>query len=84
MAMTKAEKMDLEFERDFNEMILKENRMLTAAIKKTIKLNLHLADGDDCTLIYLKKAIEKPKAKKVVLKPKVVAIKPKQTKKVKK
>lgn len=30
---------------------------LTAVIKATIENNLHLADGDDCTLIDLKRAI---------------------------
>lgn len=33
---------------------------LEAAIRKTIDDNQHLADGDNCTLIDLKKALEQP------------------------
>lgn len=31
---------------------------LETAIRETIEDNLHLADGDDCTLIKLKRAID--------------------------
>jgi len=34
---------------------------LLRAIKQTLKNNMHLADGDDCTLIDLKNAIKKIK-----------------------
>lgn len=34
---------------------------LIRAIKQTLKNNMHLADGDDCTLIDLKNAIKKIK-----------------------
>lgn len=34
-----------------------EIRRLRAAIRQTIEDNLHLADGDNCTLIKLKRAI---------------------------
>lgn len=34
-----------------------ENQRLRAAIKKTLDENRHLADGDNCTLIHLKRAI---------------------------
>ena len=36
----------------------KEALRLREAIEKTIEENLHLADGDDCTLIRLKRALE--------------------------
>ena len=35
-----------------------ENTKLKAAIIKTINDNLHLADGDVCTLIDLKRAVD--------------------------
>jgi len=37
--------------------IEEENEKLRAAIEKTINDNLHLADGENCTLIELKRAI---------------------------
>jgi hypothetical protein len=36
--------------------LLAEIEKLRAAIKKTIESNLHLADGDNCSLIELKQA----------------------------
>lgn len=33
---------------------------LRAAINKTLKDNAHLADGENCSLIDLKNAVEKP------------------------
>lgn len=35
------------------------NAKLLAAITKTVEANLHLADGDDCTLIDLVRVLEK-------------------------
>ena len=35
------------------------NAELLAAITKTVEANLHLADGDDCTLIDLVRVLEK-------------------------
>jgi len=35
----------------------RENEQLREAIKKTIAENLHLADGENCTLILLKRAL---------------------------
>lgn len=35
------------------------NAELLAAITKTVEKNLHLADGDDCTLIDLVRVLEK-------------------------
>ena len=40
------------------ECLKKRVEELESAIRKTIEENLHLADGDDCTLIALKRAIE--------------------------
>lgn len=40
-----------------------ENARLRLAIEKTINENMHLADGDNCTLIDLKRAIETPNTK---------------------
>ena len=37
--------------------LLDRNRALEAAIRTTLDANRHLADGDDCTLIQLKKAL---------------------------
>ena len=37
--------------------LLEENEKLETAIRETIEDNLYLADGDDCTLIKLKRAI---------------------------
>lgn len=37
--------------------VLAENAALRAAICETIEANLHLADGDNCTLLKLKQAI---------------------------
>jgi len=37
--------------------LLAEITRLRSAIKNTIESNLHLADGDNCTLIELKRAI---------------------------
>lgn len=39
---------------------LKRLRAIEAAAIKTIKENLHLADGEDCTLIDLKRALSSP------------------------
>jgi hypothetical protein len=39
--------------------LLDRNRALEAAIRTTLDANRHLADGDDCTLIQLKKALPK-------------------------
>lgn len=39
---------------------LAEIERLSAAIRKTLDENRHLADGDVCTLIALKRAIEPP------------------------
>ena len=35
------------------------NAELLAAISKTVEANLHLADGDNCTLIDLMRVLEK-------------------------
>ena len=45
--------------------LLAEITRLRSAIKKTIEGNLHLADGDTCTLIELKRAINYDEAKKL-------------------
>jgi hypothetical protein len=45
--------------------LLAEISRLRSAIKKTIESNLHLADGDTCTLIELKRAINYDEAKKL-------------------
>ena len=37
--------------------LLEENEKLETAIRETIDENLHLADGEVCTLIKLKRAI---------------------------
>ena len=37
--------------------LLEENEKLETAIRETIEDNLHLADGENCTLIKLKRAI---------------------------
>jgi hypothetical protein len=37
--------------------LLEENEKLETAIRETIEDNLHLADGEVCTLIKLKRAI---------------------------
>jgi hypothetical protein len=37
--------------------LLDRNRALEAAIRTTLDANRHLADGDDCTLIQLKKEL---------------------------
>ncbi len=37
--------------------VLEENERLRNAIIKTIEENRHLADGENCTLIHLKRAI---------------------------
>jgi len=37
--------------------LLDRNRALEAAVRTTLDANRHLADGDDCTLADLKKAI---------------------------
>lgn len=37
--------------------LLEENERLETAIRETIEDNLHLADGEVCTLIKLKRAI---------------------------
>lgn len=37
--------------------LTEENERLRAAIRKTLEANRHLADGEDCTLIDLKRAI---------------------------
>lgn len=39
----------------------KEIRKLRKGIRKTIANNMHLADGENCTLIDLKKALQKVK-----------------------
>ena len=38
-------------------LLLEENEKLETAIRETIEDNLHLADGEVCTLIKLKRAI---------------------------
>lgn len=38
--------------------VLAERDLLLEAIQKTIKENAHLADGEDCTLIHLKRAMQ--------------------------
>ena len=38
--------------------LIAENDRLYSAIKKTLDENLHLADGENCTLIDLKRAID--------------------------
>ena len=38
--------------------LAKKNKQLLAAITKTVEKNLHLADGDDCTLIDLVRVLE--------------------------
>jgi hypothetical protein len=43
-----------------------ENKRLATAIKKTLKDNLHLADGDDCTLLQLKKVIGESEFEKIL------------------
>ena len=45
------------FQRATTTELLEENEKLKKAIRETIEDNLHLADGDDCTLIKLKRAI---------------------------
>jgi hypothetical protein len=45
--------------------LLAEIARLRSAIKKTIESNLHLADGDTCTLIELKRAINYDETKKL-------------------
>ena len=45
--------------------LLAEIARLRSAIKNTIESNLHLADGDNCTLIELKRAINYDEAKKL-------------------
>lgn len=37
--------------------LTEENERLRDAIRKTLEANRHLADGEDCTLIDLKRAI---------------------------
>jgi len=43
-----------------HEWITREKERLETAIKKTLDENAHLADGDNCTLIHLKRAIPPP------------------------
>ena len=45
--------------------LLAEITRLRSAIKNTIEINLHLADGDTCTLIELKRAINYDETKKL-------------------
>lgn len=66
MAMTKAEKEKMEALALGAESVAKANDILTKAIKKTIKENTNLADGEQCTLAHLKKALEKVKGGVVV------------------
>lgn len=40
---------------DYQTVVIK---LLETAIRETIEDNLHLADGEDCTLIKLKRAID--------------------------
>ena len=40
--------------------LVRENMRLRNAIQQTLDENGHLADGDNCTLIVLKRAIEVP------------------------
>lgn len=42
--------------------LLREATALRAAIQKTLDENGHLADGDNCTLVHLVRAIETPNA----------------------
>lgn len=42
--------------RELND-LLEENYRLKSAMQRTINENLHLADGDVCTLIHLKRAL---------------------------
>jgi hypothetical protein len=46
---------------DVSRMMELQRNELIRAIKQTLKNNMHLADGDDCTLIDLKNAIKKIK-----------------------
>jgi hypothetical protein len=46
---------------DVSRMMEHQRNELIRAIKQTLKNNMHLADGDDCTLIDLKNAIKKIK-----------------------
>jgi hypothetical protein len=46
---------------DVSRMMEHQRNELIRAIKQTLKKNMHLADGDDCTLIDLKNAIKKIK-----------------------
>jgi hypothetical protein len=41
-----------------NEELRQQRDELLAACEKTISENQHLADGDDCTLIDIKRAVE--------------------------
>jgi hypothetical protein len=43
---------------DFARELERENAALRAAITKTLEANLHLADGDVCTLKRLKDALK--------------------------
>lgn len=45
---------------DFTRQLEREVQRLRAAIEQTLDENGHLADGDNCTLIVLKRAIETP------------------------
>lgn len=47
-------------ERCRREAVENENRRLRAAIQQTLDENGHLADGDNCTLIVLKRALKTP------------------------
>jgi len=48
--------------REANHGLAAENDRLRAAIQQTLDENGHLADGEVCTLILLKRAIEVPNA----------------------
>lgn len=47
-------------ERCRREAVENENRRLRAAIQQTLDENGHLADGENCTLIVLKRALKTP------------------------
>lgn len=49
-------------ERCRREAVENENRRLRTAIQQTLDENGHLADGENCTLIVLKRALKTPNA----------------------
>ena len=59
--MNKTERKQFDAVEELSSEFFKQCTALKAAIRKTIKENQHLADGEACTLIHLKKALEKVK-----------------------